>query len=116
MRRSPCMKKFQETPVTFGLLTLFVFLAFALTCSLNAYAQTPDPAFPDSLTYTLNGDNPADVSQGPSTGTAGGQVYRGEGTTWVPWGTQCLPGWTAVAGVPPDPTDFYCTSPASVSP
>ena len=109
------MKKLKETELTFRLLTLFVFLAFALVYSPSAFAQDP-PAFPDSLTYTLNGDNPADAGGYITTGTAGGQIYRGEGTTWVPWGTTCLPGWVATAGVPPDPTSFYCVSPASVSP
>ena len=108
------MKRLNETRLRFRMLTLLVFLAFALVYAPSAFAQDP-PAFPDNLVHTLNGNNPTNTG-GTTTGTAGGQIYRGEGTTWVPWGTTCLPGWTAVAGVPPDPTNFYCTSPTSVSP
>ncbi len=110
------MTRLQETSLRFQLLVLFVFLTLSLICPLSIYAQqSQDPAFPDDLTYTLNGDNPADAGQ-ISSGTAGGQIYRGEGTTWVPWGTTCLPGYTSTAGTGAYAGITYCVSPGSVSP
>ena len=117
------MKNSERTQLRFGMLTLFVLLAFALISSFGTYAQAQtDPAFPDDLTYWLNGNNLSDVGTTNtyfpvSTGTAGGQLFRGEGTTYVPWGTGCLPGWTTSYGsIPAMAGITFCSSPSSVSP
>ena len=110
------MKKFTETQLRFGMLVVFVILAFVLI-GTYAQAQSSDPALPDDITYTLNGDNPTYAGYNITSGTAGGQIYRGDGATYVPWGTTCLPGYTATTYTTAGFTGItFCVSPGSVSP
>ncbi|MGB0108424.1 MAG: chitobiase/beta-hexosaminidase C-terminal domain-containing protein [Terriglobales bacterium] len=100
------MKKLKKTEVRFRLLTLFVFLAFTLICSLNAMAQGDPPPlgtyanpstlnngtapllegyYSDPLTYTPTGNMPpGEAFFNPNTNSTGsGQFYRGEGASLI---------------------------------
>ncbi len=101
------MKKLTKTELRLRLLTLFVFLAFTLICSLNAMAQG-DPAvlgtyanpstlnngtapllegyYSDPLTYTPTGNMPpGEAFFNPNTNSTGsGQFFRGEGASLIP--------------------------------
>ncbi len=107
------MKKLEKTELRFRLLTLFVFLAFTLICSLNAMAQDPatcsgpsgnagtytNPSclnpgtapllegfYTDPLTYSLTGNlPPGEAFFNPNTNSTGsGQFFRGEGGSLIP--------------------------------